>query len=92
MDEWIIITLVLIGVVFVIALIAAFVAWKKRKKDKKEEPDYRVIYSVGFVFLPAGIALMISTRNPGLLGVSALGIVYIAIGLANRDKWKKKKK
>jgi hypothetical protein len=36
-----------------------------------------------------GIILTAST-NPGFIGFIGLGIVYMAIGLANRDKWKKK--
>jgi hypothetical protein len=91
MSEWIIITLVLAGITLIIGLIVAFVIKKNGWKDKNKGPDYRVIYSVGFVFMPAGIALMISTGNPGLLGITALGIIYIAIGLANKDKWKKKR-
>jgi len=30
-------------------------------------------------------------NNPRLLGITELGITYIAIGLANKDKWQKTK-
>jgi hypothetical protein len=33
-----------------------------------------------------------SSVNPGFVGFIGLGIIYMAIGLANRDKWKKKEK
>ena len=92
MSEWIITALVLAGVMVILGVVVVLVLHKKRKGVKNKEPDYRAFYGVGFVFMPAGIALMIATRNPGLLGITALGIVYIAIGLANKDKWKKKKK
>ena len=88
MNEWIIITLVLAGIMLVLGVIVIFVMQKKSKR--KKETDYRALYSIGFVFIPAGIALMIATKNPGLLGITALGIVYMSIGLANKDKWKKK--
>ena len=43
---------------------------------------------MGVCFFPLGIPLFIATENPGLMGFSILGIIYMSIGLANRDKWK----
>ena len=43
---------------------------------------------MGITFLPMGFILMISIKNPGFMGITALGIIYMFIGLANRDKWK----
>jgi hypothetical protein len=42
---------------------------------------------MGICFLPMGI-IFTTTINPGFIGFIALGIVYMAIGLANKDKWK----
>jgi len=91
MSEWIIIALVLAGVLLILGIIIILVMQKKGKYVKKKEPDYRAFFCVGFVFMPAGIALMIGNKNPGLLGITALGILYIVFGLANKDKWKKNK-
>ena len=49
------------------------------------EPDYRVFFILGITWLPIGIA----TDNPGLWG---MGAVFMAIGLANRSKWKEQPK
>jgi hypothetical protein len=40
---------------------------------------------MGLIFFPAGLAMSIATRlmNPLLI----LGLVYFAMGLANKDKW-----
>jgi hypothetical protein len=64
---------------------------KRKEAGINEEPDYRVFFIMGICFLPVGIPLWIVTNNPGLLGISSLGIIYLSIGLANRDKWEKNK-
>jgi hypothetical protein len=33
------------------------------------------------------IPLFIVTKNPGLLGFTGFGIIYLIIGAANNDKW-----
>lgn len=77
--------LLVLGIVATLTLIAVFVAMKARKE--RHEPDYRALFIMGIVFLGAGSA-MISTLGVGSLGMSALGLVYMALGIANRDKWK----
>jgi hypothetical protein len=41
---------------------------------------------MGIIFLGAGIAISVATKiiNPLFM----LGLVYFAMGLANKDKWK----
>ena len=72
----------------VIALSLGVVVWKIRKGDRSGEVNYKAFFILGIVFLPVGVTLSISTKNPGLIGISGLGAAYLAIGLANRDKWK----
>ena len=62
---------------------------EKEKEEKWGEPDYQVFFTIGVVWLSVGVVFMLTT-NPGL-GVAFMGmcIAYLAIGLANRDKWKK---
>jgi len=50
--------------------------------------DYRAYFIMGICFLPLGIILTIII-TVGFLGLTALGIIYMIIGLANRDKWGK---
>lgn len=85
---WIIIS-VLAGIVVLIGLAVAI---KRRREGAPQETDYRAFYIMGISFLPLGIVLMVTTENPGMLGLTALGVVYMAIGLSNRDKWKDTKK
>ena len=83
-----VVVLIVLGV-SVSALLLGAVVWKKRKGGNSGEVDYMAFFIMGAVFLPVGVSLSISTKNSGLLGVSGLGAAYLAIGLANRDKWKK---
>lgn len=52
--------------------------------DKKYKPDYRTLYMMGIIFTGAGIAI-------GLFPMTMLGLAFMAICLANRDKWSFKK-
>ena len=82
----------ILGIIAVIVLalgfIVLFISMKKKKEGKYEEPDYRAFFILGICFLPIGIVFMITIRNPGFLGISGLGIIYMLIGLSYREKWK----
>jgi hypothetical protein len=90
MEEWILISLVLVGLIVIIGLIVSLVVLKKKKEDKMGEPNYQAFFIMGISFLALGIILTY-TVNPGFLGFIAIGIIYIAICLANKDKWINKK-
>ena len=90
MSELFPIIVIITVIVLALSIIVLFIALKKNKEGKYPEPDYRAFFILGICFLPVGVPLGISTNNPGLLGISGLGTIYIIIGLAHRDKWKKK--
>jgi hypothetical protein len=48
--------------------------------------NYKAIFVVGFVFMSSGIAISIAA-GPAGIGLLGVGLVFITIGLANRDKW-----
>ena len=48
--------------------------------------SYIVFFVLGISFMGLGPALMI-LLGPATLGISGVGIVFLAISLANRDKW-----
>jgi hypothetical protein len=50
--------------------------------------NYQALFVIGITFMGAGVALMVST-GPAMLGLTAIGIVFMVIGLANRDKWQR---
>jgi hypothetical protein len=60
---------------------------ENEEQDSKEEPgtNYQVLFVLGITFLGVGAALMVT--NPGMVGLMVMGIIFMAVGLANRDKW-----
>jgi hypothetical protein len=81
--------LIVLGVLILLGVIAAIVAYKN--KGKKHETDYYAFFVMGICFIPLGIIFM-STGNTAFSFFFILGLVYLAIGLANKDKWKKNHK
>ena len=63
---------------------------EKIKKEGHKVHNYQAFFSVGIIWFSVGIVFM-SAVNKGLgIAFMALGIIYIAFSLANRDKWEKK--
>ncbi len=61
---------------------------KKIKFERvNDDTDYRGIFFLGFIFNCAGIAIMIATRNPAIMGLMAFGIILMINSLVNKDKW-----
>ena len=73
-----------------IGIILALLVFKMRRERKVQKVDYRAFFVIGISFLAIGAGLM--TINPGFMGFTGIGIVYMIIGLANKDKWPKNKK
>lgn len=86
--EWILVSLLIAAGVLAVSLIIVLRRWKKG--GKKQETDYQAMFNMGIAFAPVGIVLAITTGNPGMIGLSVMGIIYIVLGLQNKDKWKKK--
>jgi hypothetical protein len=80
--------LIMLSIVAIITLLAAFVVYRSRKQ--KIEPDYRMFFILGIIFMGSGVTQM--TTNSGFTGMFSLGIIYMAIGAANKDKWGKTEK
>jgi len=89
-----IIATIILVLMLVIGAISAVLALKKSKDDKSGEPNYRVFYITGLILLPIGIIWIVASlfldisigAGAAFLGV---GVTYLIIGLAYRDKWRK---
>lgn len=86
MIEWLRISILIL--LLIIGIISIILFWKNKKNIKKIENDYQTFYILGICFLPMGIILS-ATISIGFIGIVALGLIYLMIGLANIDKWKK---
>ena len=89
MNEWIFISIFVISILVMIG-IALILGYRiKNKEETFKEPDYRAFFIMGISFLPMGI-IFSSVIHPAFVSFLALSIIYMAIGLANLDKWKTK--
>jgi uncharacterized membrane protein len=90
MDEWILLTIILGAIAVIVGVFVLFMMMQKKKKDGTyKEPDYRAFFIMGICFLPMGL-IFTTVISPAFNGLLAIGIIYMLIGLANRDKWNNK--
>jgi len=81
--------LVVVGVITALALVVL----RRRRGAGSREIDYRFFFTIGIAFLASGaIFLLVCLQSdiPFALALPhlAMGLVYVTIGLSNRDKWK----
>lgn len=90
MSEYLLIITILLIVVVLIGILLVLVVWRQKKEGITKETNYQAFFTIGIVWLPIGVVFM-TTINTGL-GVAfiCIGTVYVAIGLANKDKWVKR--
>jgi hypothetical protein len=74
-----------VGALAVTAGIALMFVTVKRRRGI--EPDYRSLYMMGLIWAPIGLVLWLTLDNPGMIGLSVMGMIFLVIGLANREKW-----
>lgn len=87
MDNLPVIALSILAVLIMLGIIFWIITLRRGKEGRPVTTNYRALFVMGIVFTGAGIALSISTDNPGFYGMAAVGIVYLIVGLTNRDKW-----
>lgn len=73
-----------IVIIFLLILVGAVVFFYAQKNGKKHETDYRTFFIIGISWLPLGIALDMPV-------FTIMGIVFMILGLKNKDKWKEGK-
>ena len=56
----------------------------KLKGKKKHAPDYKAFFIMGIVWLPFGIIM-------GNHALTAMGIIFMIVGLVNKKKWKEQR-
>ena len=88
------VTILLLVIGIGVTLLMVLVLRKRKSEQKAGETDYRAFFIMGVAFLPTGFAMMMVyffAEIPFEIGLPlfALGLIYLIIGLANRDKWHK---
>jgi hypothetical protein len=85
-------TLWLIIIIAVLIVVLGIVAIFNKKKNKTPT-DYKTLFTLGVVWLPFGIVMRFFGGASNSIGTifATLGFFYLVIGLANKDKWEKRK-
>lgn len=89
-EIWVILSSVTLAVIIGIAVVFVLVA--RKRKTELSGKDYRYFFYIGLVYLIGGVVLSfifpvdVSYFNFFVF----MGIIFIAMGLSNLDKWKKK--
>jgi len=82
MMPWIIISIIILLILILLAVI--FIV---KNKDKRHEPDYYSFFWIGLIWTIFGIFSWIRYNEFNYL--FAIGIIFLILGLVNKDKWKK---
>jgi len=82
MQNWSIVSLVILVLLIILGIAAVIYIYKRPEKRK---PDYHAFFVMGIVWLIIGIPLK-------MWGLSAIGLVFTIVGLANKKKWKENRK
>ncbi len=92
MDVWLRISAAVLGIIIAVGIIAMLMTYRRRRQATAQQPNYRVFFIIGTVMLVVGIAETFIILQSDMSFVIALpliliGLVFLVIGLANRDKW-----
>jgi hypothetical protein len=80
---------VMIFVLAAIVGLALVLAWKHRTgKLEQKATDYKAFFLMGLVWIIIGVAF--TFMDYSMTFFLPMGVVFLALGLANRDKWGKK--
>jgi len=87
------ISLAIWAIVLVVGIISALVLRKKGIVEETKGTTYQTFFVLGISFFPVGIVFTIlSLTSDFPVGVGlplvTMGIFYLIVGLANRNKWK----
>jgi len=90
----VVIALVILAVAVVIGILALWVS-SRREKEGKPITNYHAFFMMGIAWVIFSIVLMVVSfifQIPFYIGLPlfTLGLIYLIIGLVNKDKWKKK--
>ena len=87
MFEWLTNSMVILVLLILIVIVFLVKLARNNKAGIPFKTDYRALFFMGITFTGVGVTLSVATDNPGLYGISALGIIYMITGIVNRDKW-----
>ena len=87
------IALIVLAIASITGILAVLML-RKRKKAGNPQINYRTFFILGVICVPFSITLMVVSfifQIPFYIGFPffIIGLVYLILGLNNRDKWQK---
>jgi len=91
---WVWVSTALLAVVLTLGLLWILVNLKKKTGGGAQQPNHRALFFMGLVMVIAGTAELLIFLRTDVSYVVALpllviGLVFVVIGLVNRDKWRR---
>ena len=83
---------ILVSIAVAVVILAILVVLIYKRKGWKREVDYRSYFNMGIIWIPVGIIFYLVFKSVVGFWFLFMGLVYLAIGLKNRDKWGKPQK
>jgi uncharacterized membrane protein len=94
MDTWLRVVMAVLGTLIALGIVVAFMSRTRNKETTASQPNYRVFFFIGGAMSIVGIAEILVLLQTDIsfvvaLPLLAIGLVFLAVGLANRDKWRR---
>jgi UDP-N-acetylmuramyl pentapeptide phosphotransferase/UDP-N-acetylglucosamine-1-phosphate transferase len=94
MSTWVWVSTALLAVVLTLGLLWILVNLKKKAGAGAQQPNHRAFFLMGVVMLIAGTAEVLIFLRTDVsymvaLPLLVIGLVFVVIGLVNRDKWRR---
>jgi len=78
---WILIAVAVL--IVVLGIVAIFI-----KKKYKTPTDYYALFMIGLIWIIFGAFSFFRYKDYSFNGLFAIGIIFLMVGLVNKDKWK----
>jgi hypothetical protein len=83
---------ILVSIVVAVAILAILAIYTFKRKGWNSQIDYRRYFNMGIIWLPFGIIFYLIYESVIGLVFFIMGLVFLGIGLKNKDKWGKPQK
>ena len=83
---------ILVSIAVAVIILAILFVLIYKRKGWKREVDYRSYFNMGIIWIPVGIIFYLVFKSAVGFWFLFMGLLYLAIGLKNRDKWGKPQK
>ena len=81
--------MIIIGLILTLVLGAVLAMQLGKNKGVEKETDYKALYTLGISMIGLGI-IFTAAINTFFVGFLVVGVIYMVVGLKNKDKWVEK--